>query len=222
MRYNQAVVSNPLPGYVFKIPLYMSPCFVQLVWLSAVCSSEKGAQRADKLVKDKAVDLMVSMAEGVGVEPMKEPEDDGGDGGKATAPRGKRKLGLFTTVASFSKKPNKATKQLLASGVFGGSSSSKTDQNKGSAVVTTRKVYQQSSTASISASKVRARTTTQRGTCSNFGSRRIGRSTRTWRALLDFFCCPCRRLVPSSSRTSTPLGVSPPSLVADSTLSMRI
>ena len=40
---------------------------------------------------------MLSMAEGVGVEPVKEPE---GDGGNSTAPREKRKLGPFAAVAS--------------------------------------------------------------------------------------------------------------------------
>ena len=83
----------------------------------------------------KVVDLMVSMAEAVGLEPVKEPE---GDGGSFTAPREKRKLGPFAAVASPSKKPNEATKRLLASGVFGGSSSSKTGKSKGPAVLTMR------------------------------------------------------------------------------------
>ena len=137
-RYNRAVVSDPPPGYVFEMAACMSPCFVQLMWLSAVCSSQKEAQCVGKLIKDKVVDLMVSMAQGMGEEPVKEPE---GDGGKSTAPREKRKLGPFAAVASPNKKSNEATKRLLASGVFGGSSSSKTDK-KWPAVLTMREVCQ--------------------------------------------------------------------------------
>ena len=53
----------------------------------------------------RVVDLiMASMAEGVGVELVKELEGDGGDGGgNPTASREKRKLDPFAAVAS----PNK-------------------------------------------------------------------------------------------------------------------
>ena len=60
---------------------------------------------------------MMGMAEGVGVEQMKGPEGDGGDGGNSTAPREKRKLGPFAAVTFPSKKSNEATKRLLASGL---------------------------------------------------------------------------------------------------------
>ena len=106
----------------------------------AVYSSEKEAQRVGKLIEDKMVDLMISMAEVVGVEPVKQPE---GDGGNFTAPREERKLMAFAAVASPKKKPNKATKRLLSSSIFGGSSSSNADKNKGPAVLTMREACQQ-------------------------------------------------------------------------------
>ena len=112
------------------------------MWLSAVCSSEKEAQRVGKLIKDKVVKLMVSMAEGVGAEPVKEPESDGGDGGNPAAPREKRKLEPFAAVASSNKKPNGGTKRLLAKGVFVGSSSRKIDKIKGLTLLTMREVCQ--------------------------------------------------------------------------------
>ena len=91
----------------------------------------------------RVVDFMVSKAEGVGVVSVKEPEGDDGDGGNSVAPHERRKLGLFTAVASPNKKPNEATKRLLASGVFGWSSSRKTDKNKGPAVLAIWEVFQQ-------------------------------------------------------------------------------
>ena len=91
----------------------------------------------------RVVDLMVSMVDGVGVEPVRGPEGDGSDGGNSTAPHEKRKLGPFAAVTFPNKKSNEATKRLLARGVCGGSSSSKTDKNKGPAVLTTREVCQQ-------------------------------------------------------------------------------
>ncbi|CAM9415993.1 unnamed protein product [Sphacelaria rigidula] len=143
-RYNRAVVGNPPPGYVFEMAACMSPCFVQLMWLPAVCNNEREAQCVSKVIKDKVVDLMASMAEGVGDGQEKEPQGNGGNGdngGKSTALGEKRKRGLFSTVTPSSKKTSEATKRFLASGVFGDCSSN--TKNMGPVVLTTRQICQQ-------------------------------------------------------------------------------
>ena len=155
----------------------------------------------------RVVDLMMSMAEGVGVEPMKEPEGDGGDGGNSNAPRKKWKLASFAAVVSHNKKPNEAIKRLLASGVFHGSSSRKMDKNKRPAVLTMREVCQQEF------DRFQQR---YEGACVDDypvggllkSCVKAGRSLYpNMRALLEF-CCPCQRLLPSLSGISAPLSVS--------------
>lgn len=146
-RYDEAVVATPPAGFVFEMAACMSPCFVQLQWLPAVCSSETEAKRVDKVIKDKVVDLMVRMAEGVGAKSAeKNPGGEDSDSGKSAEPRQKRKAGPFDTAggsASSNAATSEKTKKLLASGVFGGSSSDSNAKEKQSSVVTLRQACQQ-------------------------------------------------------------------------------
>ena len=61
-RYNEMVVSDPPRGCVFEMAACMSPCFVQLMWMSAVCSSEKEAQHVGKFITGSRTRLNAAYA----------------------------------------------------------------------------------------------------------------------------------------------------------------
>ena len=63
----------------------MSPYFHKLQWLPKLCSSAAEAERFDKHIRNKVVDLMVSMAEAVGTQTDEQPDVDD------TTPSNKRK-----------------------------------------------------------------------------------------------------------------------------------
>ncbi|CAN0424688.1 unnamed protein product, partial [Ascophyllum nodosum] len=65
-RYDEAVFAVPEPSYVFEMAACMSPFLHDLKWLPKFCSSPEEADRVDKHIRTKVVDLMVSMAEGAG------------------------------------------------------------------------------------------------------------------------------------------------------------
>ena len=96
---DETEAGTPPSGYVFEMAACMSPCFVQLQWLLAVCSSESEPKRVDKVIKDNVVDLTVRMAERVGGEPVETPRcrEDSGKG-KSAEPSQKRKAGPFSTA----------------------------------------------------------------------------------------------------------------------------
>lgn len=138
----KAVASQPPPAYVFEMAACMSPSFQKLPWLLAMCSSEGEAAKVDKLIKGKVVDLMVRMAEGASAGPAEEAPEAGGEGASSTSavPPLKRKVvGLFSGGTHSKGKDTERTKQLLASGVFGGGSSAGSD-NGGPIVLTTKEV----------------------------------------------------------------------------------
>ncbi|CAM9220072.1 unnamed protein product, partial [Hapterophycus canaliculatus] len=115
-RYDEKVPTSAPPSYVFEMAACMSPYFVQLQWLGAVCSSRKEADRVRKVIKDKVVRLMVATAEGEG------------KGLGQAQPQGGRKDGGVLAGSLFKKKHKSSAlmERLLKSSVFGGEPSQPT------------------------------------------------------------------------------------------------
>lgn len=114
-RYNEEVPALPKPGYVFEMAACMNPYFHKLKWFMKLCSSEEEAERVKDHITKKVVDLMVSIAEGVGTDPEEQP--DVGD----RAPSNKRKR-PSVPLAGSNKKDDALTKRIADSGLFGDSS----------------------------------------------------------------------------------------------------
>ncbi|CAN0415357.1 unnamed protein product, partial [Ascophyllum nodosum] len=56
-RYDEAVFAGPEPSYVFEMAACMSPFLHDLKWLPKFCSSPEEADRVDKHIRTKVVDL---------------------------------------------------------------------------------------------------------------------------------------------------------------------
>ena len=92
-RYDEAGFAVPEPSYVFEMAACMSPFLHDLKWLPKFCSSPEEADRVDKHIRTKVVDLMVSMAEGAGMQAEEQPDSDE----TTSSNKRKRPAGLFAT-----------------------------------------------------------------------------------------------------------------------------
>ena len=209
-RYDEAVFAVPEPSYVFEMAACMSPFLHDLKCLPKFCSSPEEADRVDKHIRTKVVDLMVSMAEGAGMQAEERPDSDE----TTSSNKRKRPAGLFATPSVSKKQDDEQAQRMADSGLFGDDSGGDGNgDNTGPCKLTLREVCQQEFDRFQDASKARRRKTTRCRCCFRSGPGRGGRSTRTWRAWLEFFCL-CRHLLPSSRGTSARPGASSPGPVA--------
>lgn len=140
--YSEMIVASQPPAFIFEMAACMSPSFQKLPWLSAMCGSEREAASIDKIIKGKVVNLMVRMAEGASAKPAEEVPKPGAEGASACAvPPRKRKVGPFSGGTHSKGKDVERTERLLASGLFGGGSS--TGNNNGPTVLSMEEVCQQ-------------------------------------------------------------------------------
>ncbi|CAN0496206.1 unnamed protein product, partial [Ectocarpus sp. 8 AP-2014] len=135
-RYDANVAAVPPSDYIFEMAACMSPSLHTLPWLSSMCSSQAEAERVEKVIKGKVVDLMVKLAEGAGAQPGKVTGSDSSGASASAPPPAKRFRGPLTAGSK------ERTKRLLKSGVFGGSKSS-SSRDDGPREVTMREVCQE-------------------------------------------------------------------------------
>ena len=93
-RYDEAVFAVPEPSYGFEIAACMSLFLHDLRWLPKFFSSPEEADRVDKHIRTKVVDLMVSMAEGAGTQAEEQPDSDE----TTSSNKRKRPAGLFVVL----------------------------------------------------------------------------------------------------------------------------
>ena len=140
-RYDEAVFAVPEPSYVFEMAACMSPFLHDLKWLPKFCSSPEEADRVDKHIRTKkVVDLMVSMAEGAGMQAEEQPDSDE----TTSSNKRKRPAGLFTTPSVSKKQDDEQAQRMADSGLFGDDSEGDGDSdNTGPCKLTLREVCQQ-------------------------------------------------------------------------------
>ena len=114
-RYDEAVFAVPEPSYVFEMAACMSPFLHDLKWLPKFCSSPEEADRVDKHIRAKVVDLMVSMAEGAGMQAEERPDSDE----TTSSNKRKRPAGLFATPSVSKKQDDEQAQRMADSGLFG-------------------------------------------------------------------------------------------------------
>ena len=139
-RYDEAVFAVPEPSYVFEMAACMSSFLHDLKWLPKFCSSPEEADRVDKHIRTKVVDLMVSMAEGAGMQAEEQPDSDE----TTSSNKRKRPAGLFATPSVSKKLDDEQAKRMADSGLFGDDSEGDGDSdNTGPCKLTLREVCQQ-------------------------------------------------------------------------------
>ena len=139
-RYDEAVFAVPEPSYVFEMAACMSPFLHDLKWLPKFCSSPEEAGRVDKHIRTKVVDLMVSMAEGAGMQAEEQPDSDE----TTSSNKRKRPAGLFATPSVSKKQDDEQAQRMADSGLFGDDSEGDGDSdNTGPCKLTLREVCQQ-------------------------------------------------------------------------------
>ena len=114
-RYDEAVFAVPEPSYVFEMAACMSPFLHDLRWLPKFCSSPEETDRVDKHIRTKVVDLMVSMAEGAGMQAEEQPDSDE----TTSSNKRKRPAGLFATPSVSKKQDDEQAQRMADSGLFG-------------------------------------------------------------------------------------------------------
>ena len=139
-RYDEAVFAVPEPSYVFEMAACMSPFLHDLKWLPKFCSSLEEADRVDKHIRTKVVDLMVSMAEGAGMQAEERPDSDE----TTSSNKRKRPAGLFATPSVSKKQDDEQAQRMADSGLFGDDSEGDGNgDNTGPCKLTLREVCQQ-------------------------------------------------------------------------------
>ena len=118
----------------------MSPFLHDLRWLPKFCSSPEEADRVDKHIRTKVVDLMVSIAEGAGMQAEEQPDSDE----TTSSNKRKRPAGLFATPSVSKKQDDEQAQRMADSGLFGDDSEGDGDSdNTGPCKLTLREVCQQ-------------------------------------------------------------------------------
>ena len=139
-RYDEAVFAVPEPSYVFEMAACMSPFLHDLKWLPKFCSSPEEVDRVDKHIRTKVVDLMVSMAEGAGMQAEERPDSDE----TTSSNKRKRPAGLFATPSVSKKQDDEQAQRMADSGLFGDDSEGDGNGDKtGPCKLTLREVCQQ-------------------------------------------------------------------------------
>ena len=139
-RYDEAVFAVPEPSYVFEMAACMSPFLHDLKCLPKFCSSPEEADRVDKHIRTKVVDLMVSMAEGAGMQAEEQPDSDE----TTSSNKRKRPAGLFATPSLSKEQDDEQAQRMADSGLFGDDSEGDGDSdNTGPCKLTLREVCQQ-------------------------------------------------------------------------------
>ena len=139
-RYDEAVFAVPEPSYVFEMAACMSPFLHDLQWLPKFCSSPEEADRVDKHIRTKVVDLMVSMAEGAGMQAEERPDSDE----TTSSNKRKRPTGSFATPSVSKKQDDEQAQRMADSGLFGDDSEGDGNgDNTGPCKLTLREVCQQ-------------------------------------------------------------------------------
>ena len=138
-RYDEAVFAVPEPSYVYEMAACMSPFLHDLKWLPKFCSSPEEADRVDKHIRTKVVDLMVSMAEWAGMQAEEQPDSDE----TTCSNKRKRPAGLFATLSVSKKQDDEQAQRMADSGLFGDDSEGDGDSdNMGPCKLTLREVCQ--------------------------------------------------------------------------------
>lgn len=196
-RYNEYVAADQESGYVFEMAACLSPSIHDLKWLNPLFSSEAEANRVRAHIKEKVVNLMVTMDEGVGVGMQPEEPPDNED----PAPSSKRKL-PDVMPAGFKKQDDALTMRMSTTAAFLVTAPTENQPSYPCAMFATRSL-----TASTLASRTRHGKLTRWGHCFRSGPERASRSTPTWRMWRMFYCL-CRRHLQFSGGTSVWLGAS--------------
>ena len=139
-RYDEAVFAVPEPSYCFEMAACMSPFLHDLKWLPKFCSSPEEADRVDKHIRTKVVELMVNMAEGAGMQAKEQPDSDE----TTSSNKRKRPAGLFATPSVSKKQDDEQAQRMADSGLFGDDSEGDGDSdNTEPCKLTLREVCQQ-------------------------------------------------------------------------------